>query len=193
MYKEDLYTLEDSVLLLQVVARNRAAFDILYDRHFHNVYNAAYKRLKDIDQAADVAQEVFVQLWSRKSEAPILNLQAYLSTLVRNTVFKLLEREKRYIPLPALFEHWDEHAAAPDTTILYQEFVRAFEQLVTSLSPQQQVIFRMRFEDDLSPAEIADRLDISPKTVRNQLGKALLRLKSAMAILSLLYLVAQNR
>ncbi len=193
MYKENLQNWEDSALLLQITARNRAAFDVLYDRHFTNVYNAAYRRLKDLHQAADVAQEVFVQLWTRESKAPILNLQAYLSTLVRNCVFKLLEREKKYIPLPEVFEHWEEHSAAADTILLYQEFVRCFEQVVTSLSPQQQVIFKMRYEHDLNPAEIASRLNISPKTVRNQLGKALLRLKSAMALFSLLYFVAHNR
>lgn len=193
MYEENVKLLEDSALVLQVAAQNRLAFDELYDRHFKLVYNAAFKRLKNADQAADITQEVFVQLWTRKSIAPIENLPAYLFTLVRNNVFKFLEREQRYEPLPELFDQWDGSTGNADAVLLYQEFVVAFEQLVSALSPQQQIIFRMRYEQELSPAEIADKLDISPKTVRNQLGKALFRLKSAVAISILFYFIISGR
>lgn len=193
MYEENVKILEDSALVLQVAAQNRLAFDELYDRHFKLVYNAAFKRLKNADQAADIAQEVFVQLWTRKSTTPIENLPAYLFTLVRNNVFKFLEREQKYQPLPELFDQWDGSSGNADAVLLYQEFVVAFEQLVNALSPQQQIIFRMRYEQELSPAEIADKLDISPKTVRNQLGKALVRLKSAVAISILFYFIISNR
>ena len=193
MYGENVKILEDSALVLQVAAQNRLAFDELYDRHFKLVYNAAFKRLRNADQAADIAQEVFVQLWIRKSIAPIENLPAYLFTLVRNNVFKFLEREQRYQPLPELFDQWDGSTSNADAVLLYQEFVVAFEQLVNALSPQQQIIFRMRYEQELSPAEIAKKLDISPKTVRNQLGKALVRLKSAVEISILFYFIISNR
>jgi len=193
MYGENVKILEDSALVLQVAAQNRLAFDELYDRHFKLVYNAAFKRLRNADQAADIAQEVFVQLWTRKSIAPIENLPAYLFTLVRNNVFKFLEREQRYQPLPELFDQWDGSTSNADAVLLYQEFVVAFEQLVNALSPQQQIIFRMRYEQELSPAEIAEKLDISPKTVRNQLGKALVRLKSAVEISILFYFIFSSR
>lgn len=193
MYQQNTRDLEDSELLLQLNTQNRLAFDELYDRHFKFVYNSAFKRLNDADRSADVAQEVFVQLWTRKSTAPIDNLPAYLFTLVRNNVFKLLEREQRYQPLPELFDQWDGRTGNADAVLLYREFVVAFEQLVDSLSPQQKIIFRMRYEQELSPAEIAQKLDLSPKTVRNQLGKALLRLKSAVAISVLFYFIISNR
>jgi RNA polymerase sigma-70 factor (family 1) len=193
MYGENVKILEDSALVLQVAAQNRLAFDELYDRHFKLVYNAAFKRLRNADQAADIAQEVFVQLWTRKSIAPIENLPAYLFTLVRNNVFKFLEREQRYQPLPELFDQWDGSTSNADAVLLYQEFVVAFEQLVNALSPQQQIIFKMRYEQELSPAEIAEKLDISPKTVRNQLGKALVRLKSAVEISILFYFIFSSR
>jgi RNA polymerase sigma-70 factor (family 1) len=193
MYQENLHTWEDSALLLEIVEKNRLAFDVLYDRHFKMVFNAAYKRLKDPDQASDITQEVFVQLWARKSRAPIVNFPAYLFTAVRNTVFKFMERERRYEPLPALFDYCDENSAAADTLILHREFLEAFEQLVLSMSPQQQIIFRMRYEEDMAPSEIAEELNLSPKTVRNQLGKALIRLKGSLAILLMLYFIAVHK
>lgn len=193
MYQESIHKLEDSALLLLVSDRNRSAFDVLYDRHFKIVYNSAYKRLNDPDQAADIAQEVFVQLWLRKSTAEIENLPAYLFTLVRNNVFKFLERERRYEPLPELFDHCDVAAAGADALVRHREFVAAFERLVNSLSPQQRIIFKMRYEQELTATEIAERLDLSPKTVRNQLGKALTRLKSSLAVMGVLYFLVLNR
>lgn len=193
MHQENIHNLEDSVLLLLISEGNRPAFDILYDRHFKIVYNLAYKRLNDHDQAADIVQEVFVQLWLRKSTSQIQHLPAYLFTLVRNNVFKFLEREQRYTPLPELFDHCDAAAAGADALVRHQEFVDAFDRLVNSLSPQQHIIFKMRYEQDLTTVEIAKQLDLSPKTVRNQLGKALTRLKSSLAIMCVLFFLALNR
>lgn len=187
MYQRKIYSPEDSVLLVQVTEGDRAAFDILYERHFNVVYNSAYKRLKDADQAADIAQEVFVQLWLRNSKVPIENLSAYLFTLVRNNVFKFMERERRYEPLPMLYEELEGSNSGADAVLLYQEFLKAFEQLIESLTPQQRIIFKMRYEDDLTAAEIAHQLDLSPKTVRNQLGKALNQLRASFSMLFLLY------
>lgn len=186
MYQESVNNLEDSVLLLQIAEGNRQAFDVLYDRNFNFVYTSAYKRVNNPDQAADIAQEVFVQLWTRKSLKPIDNLPAYLFTMVRHNVFKLLEREQRYEPLPELFDQRDGSTANADAVLLHQEFLAAFQQLVDSLSPQQRIIFKMRYEEDLSAAEIAEKLNLSPKTVRNQLGKALTRLKGSLAVMLVL-------
>jgi RNA polymerase sigma-70 factor (ECF subfamily) len=51
----------------------------------------------------------------------------------------------------------------------------------------------MRFEDDLSSQEIADRLQISPKTVRNQLGKALNKLRTSLMLFCTIVLYYQAR
>lgn len=175
---------EDSLLMLQIREGNRDAFDALYRKHWRFVYNAAYKRLENYDQAKDIAQDVFIQFWTQqtsRSSAPVIdNLSAYLYVAVRNNVLKWMESEKKFVPIPDLLVQLESRRDDADALMRYNELRLAFETVVERLPQQQQVIFRMRYDYDLSSDEIADKLNVSPKTVRNQLGRALLKLKTAL-------------
>ena len=175
---------EDSLLMLQIREGNREAFDALYRKHWRFVYNAAYKRLENYDQAKDIAQDVFIQFWTQqtlRSSAPAIdNLSAYLYVAVRNNVLKWMESERKFVPIPDLLVQLESRRDDADALIRYNELRLAFETVVEQLPQQQQVIFRMRYDYDLSSDEIADKLNVSPKTVRNQLGRALSKLKTAL-------------
>lgn len=175
---------EDSLLMLQIREGNRDAFDALYRKHWRFVYNAAYKRLENYDQAKDIAQDVFIQFWTQqtlRSSAPAIeNLSAYLYVAVRNNVLKWMESERKFVPIPDLLVQLESRRDDADALIRYNELRLAFETVVEQLPQQQQVIFRMRYDYDLSSDEIADKLNVSPKTVRNQLGRALSKLKTAL-------------
>lgn len=177
---------EDSLLMLQIREGNRDAFDTLYRKHWKAVYNAAYKRLGNYDQAKDIAQDVFIQFWtqqtSRSSAHPIDNVSAYLYVAVRNQVLKWMEREKKFVPIPELLLHLESRRDHADAQVRYNELRAAFDNVVNQFPQQQQVIFRMRYDYDLSSDEIADKLNVSPKTVRNQLGRAMSKLKTALFI-----------
>lgn len=182
MYAESLNSSGDDELLLQLSEGSKPAFDVLYNRYWRLVFNTAFKRLNDMERAQDIAQDVFVQLWTRGSTSPIENLPAYLNVAARNGVFKHLEKEGRYAALPDAVAELEGTQGDADAKILHKEFLQAFQQLIDSLPEQQRIIFKMRFEEDLSSQEIADRLQISPKTVRNQLGKSLNKLRTSLML-----------
>ncbi|TCC87392.1 sigma-70 family RNA polymerase sigma factor [Pedobacter frigiditerrae] len=185
MQREHLHGAEDSELLLELTNRNRHAFDILYNRYWKMVFDAAYKRVESVDDAKDIAQEVFVQLWQRGSKTPIKQLNSYLFIAARNGVFRHFELESRFVSDPDK-SHTLQEPTSADQHIMYKDFVRSFANLVDTLPPQQRQIFKMRFEQDMTSQEIALALDISPKTVRNLLGKSLSRLKSSYFVIFLL-------
>ena len=193
MYPESLNSVGDHELLLQLSEGNKHAFDILYNRYWKLVFNTAFKRLNDMERSQDIAQDVFVQLWVRGTASPIENLPAYLNVATRNGVFKHLEKEGKYAALPDTVAQLEGTLGDADAKILHDEFLEAFDQLIESLPSQQRIIFRMRFEDDLSSQEIADRLQISPKTVRNQLGKALNKLRTSLMLFYAVVLYYQTR
>ncbi|HMI02916.1 MAG TPA: sigma-70 family RNA polymerase sigma factor [Pedobacter sp.] len=193
MGPDSLYDTEDTELLAKLSEGSKPAFDMLYNRHWKQVFNAAYKRLNDEQQAQDIAQDVFVQLWIRGTKSPIENLSAYLQVAARNGVFKHFEKQGKLSVLPdAIEEVTDEHDRA-DAGMLHQEFLRSFNELVETLPQQQRIIFRMRFEEDLSSQQIADQLEISPKTVRNQLGRALTTLRTSLLVLQFLFMLYPGR
>ncbi|HEY0177867.1 MAG TPA: RNA polymerase sigma-70 factor [Pedobacter sp.] len=180
MYQDSFHNAEDSALLLRLSEGSKRAFDILYDKYWKQVFNAAYKRLNDTEAAQDIAQDVFVQLWIRGTKSPIENLPAYLFVAARNSVFKHLEKEGKYTALPDVARQLENPLDRADADMLYEEFLVAFNEMINTLPSQQRIIFKMRFEEDLSSQQIADQLQISPKTVRNQLGKALATLRTSL-------------
>jgi RNA polymerase sigma-70 factor (family 1) len=190
MYNVSLDSAEDSVLLAHLNEGSKPAFDVIYNKYWKLVYQTALKRLSNPEKAQDVAQDVFVQLWVRSNKAIIENLPAYLLVSARNGVFKLIEKEARLIIVP---EESSSTVESPfdraDNAIIQKEFLEAFEKLIDALPAQQRIIFKMRFEEDLNSQQIADILNISPKTVRNQLGKTLSSLRKSILLINLLLII----
>ncbi len=167
---------DDRFLLLELQEGKRTAFNILYNKYWEQAYSNAYKRLKDEDQSKDIVQEIFVSIWVNRHN-PISNFPAYLSTSVRNQVFKLAAKNKNLTHYLDVFENIpDEHDRA-DSNILWQEFYSAYERLLLTLPPKRQQIFRLRFHNDVPTKAIAAQMQISRKTVQNQLGKAIEQLR----------------
>ncbi|WP_304064268.1 RNA polymerase sigma factor [Pedobacter glucosidilyticus] len=181
---------EDKLLLLQMQENDdNLAFDTLYDKYWEQMYNAAYKRLKDADYAKDITQDIFLQLWLRRKELSIDNLVSYLHTSVRNNVFKWMEKEQRYTPIPEVLIQLGIAKDQTDAEILRKEFLLKYERLINSLTPSQQEIFRMKYQEDLTTQQIADKLQISRKTVQNQLGKSMAQLRESLGPLYLMFLL----
>jgi RNA polymerase sigma factor (sigma-70 family) len=189
MYNVSLDSAEDSVLLALLSEGSKPAFDILYNRYWKLVFQSALKRLNNSEKAQDVAQDVFVQLWTRGSKSVIENLPAYLLVSSRNGVFKVMEKEARLAEVPVdTSPEVESPFDRADAAILHKEFLEAFNRLVDALPAQQRLIFKMRFEEDLSSQQIADALKISPKTVRNQLGKVLNTLRQSFLMINVLFI-----
>jgi RNA polymerase sigma-70 factor (family 1) len=184
--KLDWEMADDSELLEKVGEGNRRAFDILYNRHWKTVFNAAYKRANDREIAEDIAQDVFVQLWTRSGEITIDDLPAYLSIAARNGVFKRMGKEDKYTDLSDDLHDLQNSLETTDSKILHKEFLIAFAELIEALPEQQRIIFKYRFNDGLSSQEIADKLQLAPKTVRNHIGRALTTLKKELVWLQLI-------
>ncbi|MGF7079320.1 RNA polymerase sigma factor [Mucilaginibacter sp. UYCu711] len=184
------YRYSDAELLKLLQTGDGDAFDKLYERHWDKVYSQAFKGLHDADMAKDITQEVFVYLWTNRQSLRIQNLPAYLFSSVRNNVFRQLKQQQLFIPIPDLIETLKCYASAADARLLHDELLHAYSRLVKSLPPAQQTIFKMRYQEDLSTSEIASHLNISRKTVQNQLTRAVALLRaSLMAAIAILTIV----
>jgi RNA polymerase sigma-70 factor (family 1) len=179
----DLNIADDAELLLSLSKGSKPAFDLLYNKYWKLVYNTAFKRLNDSDRAQDVAQDVFVQLWIRGSKAPIHNLPAYLMVAARNGVFKQMEKEAKYLSVPNGADDLESAFDRADANMLHGEFLQMLATIINTLPPQQRIIFDLRFNEGLSSQKIADQLQISPKTVRNQMGRALNTLRKSLFVI----------
>lgn len=177
----DIYTCEDKVLLQKMSEGDSGSFNLLYEKYWKLVYSSAIKRLKDHEKAQDITQDIFANLWFKRSDLQIDNLPAYLYTTVRNKVLNLFEKEKRYIPIEQLIFDNLRFGEGADAVALRHEFMKAYEALVESLPLQRKKIFRYHFDQGLSTEEIAQRMALSRKTVQNQLGRAVISIRTKLS------------
>jgi len=179
----------DSLLLAQMREGSEDAFDTLYEKYWSSVFDEAYKRTGNRDQAKDIAQEVFTSMWIRCADYPVENLPAWLYTATKNQVYKLFQAEERFIPISDLLQELKSYGDSADVLILDKELNSAYQALIASLPEQQRIIYKMRYQDDLNPSEIASKLSLTPKTVRNHLGRALRKLRTTFMHIQLLMII----
>jgi RNA polymerase sigma factor (sigma-70 family) len=168
---------DDELLLLELRQNSKSAFNQLFEKYWESAYSNAYRRLKDADQAKDIVQDIFAHVWLHRATDRIQNFPAYLHTAIRNRVIKITSRQKATHPFFNPTDNISGNARNADQSLLWKEFHIAYEACLNSLPPQRQIIFRLRFHDDLPTKAIASLLGLSRKTVQNQLGLAVEKLR----------------
>lgn len=182
----------DQQLLSLMAENDREAFEIIYHRYWHLLYDAAFRRLKNRQQSEDIVQEIFVRLWERRSELKVGDLSAYLHTAVRYKIYNYISRN---VVSETFYEPFEIISVCPtgaDARILEKELYQLLDAYINTLPKKRQRIFTLYLNENLSTREIATRLNISQKTVQNQLGLAINGLKTRMlpAIISLIVLIS---
>lgn len=170
----------DTLLLQQVEAGSKIAFNVLFEKYWEKAFSDAYKRIKDSDAAKDIVQEIFTHIWIKRETLHIENLPAYLNTAIRNKVIKIVTKQKLIHPFFDILENIPEKNSQADAQLLWKEFFKSYESLLGSLPPKRQMIFRLRYQEDLPTKEISLQMGITRKTVQNQLGKAIETLKGSL-------------
>ncbi len=157
------------------------ALDWLFETYYGYLFKIACSILSDPDLAKDCVQEVFVRFWQKRGELEVkTTLKGYLQ---RSTVNECLgQMRKRKLPVSpeeASLRLPDPAASAQQT--LEMESLNELVQVAINRLPEQcRLIFRMSRLQELSYREIAEQLAISPKTVENQIGKALQQLRAEL-------------
>lgn len=140
--------------------------------HFEDLCRFAHFYCSDEALAKDVVQQVFLKLWESQTDfRKISNPKSYLLSAVKNQVLN----ESRKSQVIQALQSEDQFAANDevDAALLGKDLQQQIEALVNALPPKRQYIFRLSREEDKSYKEIAELMDIAPKTVENQIGKAL--------------------
>lgn len=178
----------DQKLIQQIANSNEIAFSRLFDKYWKTLVNAAYKVLKDREAAHDVVQELFVKLWQQRASLQVDNVSAYLHTAVKYRVINFIQKHK--IPMLQLdFVDEFKNLNSTEELINYRELNQLLQESVDRLPEQCGKVFRMSRFDYLSNQEIAQKLNLSVRTVENHIAHALRLLKPKLKKLSFFLLL----
>lgn len=166
-------------LLLLMAEGDKESFSVIYRNYWHELYCEAYKRLGNKEQSEDIVEEIFISLWERRINLQIENLSAYLYTAVRYRVYNYVARnritDKFYEPFETLVS-----PSGADAIMIGKELEQLARIYIDALPKKRKKIFALYFDENLSTREIAEQLNISQKTVQNQLGTAMNGLRACI-------------
>ncbi|HWV71289.1 MAG TPA: RNA polymerase sigma-70 factor [Pseudosphingobacterium sp.] len=173
----------DTATLSMLQQGNEEVFESVFKQHFNNLNAYAFTILKDAVSAEEVVQSLFLKLWEKKD---VLNIQTSLkSYLYRATyndcmnILKHLQVRQRHQDHVSYFH--DRTSENASSRLQENELKNELQKAINLLPEKCRTIFQMSRFEELKYQEIADQLDISIKTVENQMGKALKVLRHALA------------
>lgn len=177
-------TYSDSDLVPLIKSGNGTAFKEIYDRYWTVLYLHGSRVLKDEEEAKDIVQELFVQIWNKGSELDFGNsLSGYLFRATKNRVLNHIAHKKVKSDYENSLKNFvqegelitEEHLRAKELAII-------IEKEITQLPTKMREVFELSRKEHLSYKEIGASLGISENTVRRQVSNALSILRTKLGL-----------
>jgi RNA polymerase sigma-70 factor, ECF subfamily len=160
-------------------------FEFVFKTHFKGLHAYAYTILHDVSQAEEIVQEVFYKLWEKRTQLDIhSSLKAYLYRSVHNESLNHLKHQKviaehKWYTMQVQKEYAEEND--PEIRLGTRDLEDKIRLALNELPEQCRTIFQLSRFESMKYQEIAGQLGLSVKTVENQMGKALKRLRLKLA------------
>lgn len=190
----DLQNSKESILIHALISGSYDAFDAIYNMYAKRLYAYSYQFTKSSEDAEDIVQEVFVNLW--KNRATIRRTDTLQSLLFVMAKYKLINayRSKiNSIEIQQVQELMTE-LSVEDTSnqIEYSDLLGQFIKLLSKLPVTQQRVIELSRFKRWSNKEIAEALSLSEQTVKNQLSIGLKTLRKKFPEAMLLFYLFEN-
>ena len=169
-------------LFARLAAGDETAFDAIFRTWYAPLVRVATYLLHDASVAEEVVQDVLLEVWRRRETLAFeQEPRRYLMRATRNRALNHVRHQSVAARAAALDISDEAHAATAPAMVQAAELEVAIAQAVATLPDRCRAVFELSRRHHMSYAQIADALDIAPKTVENQMGKALRMLRVALA------------
>lgn len=172
---------QDDTIFQDIQADQREALNRLFGQYFNALCHFVNSYLQDTMLSEEVVSDVFFNLWVKRKTLSISgSIKPYLFKAARNQAISYLRRPA-FFHEPLEEDTWQDRALEPDALLIHRETRQHWQNLVDRLPTRCKLIFTLHREEDFTYREIADLLNLSEKTVENQMGKALKHLRTLAA------------
>ncbi|MDA9554984.1 sigma-70 family RNA polymerase sigma factor [Pelobium sp.] len=158
---------------------DRADFKLLFDTYFDAIKSYLFYRIGDVDIATDITQDVFVRIWEKQMNLDMTNAKYMLYKIARDLMvskYRRLEVENKYTQRM----QFEMTEVVETNEYDYKQLKKKYENALAKLPEKQRTVFLMSRMDELKYTEIAERLDISIKTVEKRMSNALFYLRKVL-------------
>ncbi|GAB3651390.1 RNA polymerase sigma-70 factor [Echinicola sediminis] len=173
---------EDAYLVDEIRQGDEAAYHRLYQRYASKVYRVSRKMELRHHDAEEVVQEVFMYLWKNRNKLDAsLSINAYIFSIVRTYVIKKAKKHARFVA----YQHYAipmgrDFSNVTEDAVIYEDLHAFTTEAIDSLPLKQREVFMLKTAKHMSAEEIANQLNLSVRTVENQIYRATKALKEKL-------------
>ena len=167
------------------VYEDQTAYKTLFFLLFPSLQNFAFSIVKTRVLAEEIASDLMLEVWVRRQKLmEIENLRLYLFVAAKHAAVNKLKQENKNarFSLDTLSVEFISDYATPEEAADLHDVQTSIAQAVKELPPSCQLIYKLAKEDRLKYKEIAELLDLSVKTIDNQLAIALKKIAKALQL-----------
>lgn len=171
----------DDQILELLPLQGKKAMSLLYGHYYSQLCLKSVRYVKDPKIAEDLVQDLFVDIWEKREKLQIsTSLSGYLQRSVVNRSLNWIRAQRVQIEEIDMVKGTTDNNADAQKEIEKIEVEQYISKVIDKLPEKCRLVFVMSRFDMLSYKEISQKLDISPKTVENQISKALKILRSEL-------------
>jgi RNA polymerase sigma-70 factor (ECF subfamily) len=173
----------DRQLIAKMVDGDVSGYEQLFKKYYAPLCGFAMKYVRDQEASQDIVQDVFYKLWNkRENMRRDVEIKPYLYVATKNTSLNYLKTSARNIDVEEeTFGNYFVETRTAEDEIEFDDLKAKLQETIAALPPKCRQVFIYSRYEDMSYKQIAAKLGISVKTVENQMGKALKRLRIGLA------------
>ena len=181
--------LSDAELWENIRTDDMHAYNTLFERYWARLYKSAYNLTHDQETSKEIVHDIFLNIWKRRNELIIESFPQFLLTAIRYEYYNRNRAAKSPITLVPDYERHDTRVLQNegDLRLDYNDFEHTLKSHLRELPNRCQEIFLMSRLNNISNDEIADNLQISKRTVENQITYALKHLRAVLKCIFLIF------
>lgn len=176
-------TQDNDLLLFDQVKRNDlGSYEVIFNRYYKELYRFAFTYVRDGTIAEEMAQEVFLYIWEKRGQIEIqTTLKTYLYSAVKNKCLNYIKLElPKQQSMADISEVMLSVSSSRKDEGENEQIKKYIQKAIDALPNKCRKIFILSRSAGMTYEEIAEELDLSKKTVENQMGIALKKLRESL-------------
>jgi RNA polymerase sigma-70 factor (ECF subfamily) len=175
----------DEQLLALLKKSDERAFTEIYNRYWKLLFSVAANKTGSLADAEEMVQDVFADIWKRREVLEIkVSIKSYLAAAIKFQVYTfLLKKQKRQ---RGLEDMPNARVLTPEQELDFKILQISLHEKISSLPEKCRLIYLLK-QQGLSNKEVAERLDLSIKSVEGHTTTALRRLRTGIDLLFLIF------
>jgi len=165
-------------LLFRLAEGSDEAFEEIYELYWDKLLRFVQSKIKSRENAEEIIQDIFIDLWERRESRRIHHLNSYLFRAARNKVLDALRAQiVREQHRDHAVRQNDDSDSGTEATLAYRDLSDAVQMALTRMPDKTREVFHMNRFEFLTIREISNRLNLSERTVEYHIAHALQTLR----------------